>query len=72
MYSEAEIKKLYNDHDLVTFLKILDFEKVSDPKLRSILSTVYRSLINLELEINPIYIPEFLHDCEDSNKPQEQ
>jgi len=72
MYRPEELKILYERHDLETFLKEIDIERIADPRMRSIISTLHRSIQNLRLEFNPVEIKAFSNKFEESNKPHEQ
>lgn len=55
-YDQEYLKTLYESHNLKDFLKLVNEDKIDDPHVRAIISTLRRSVRTLNLHFNPISI----------------
>ena len=64
------LKTIYDNNSLSDFLRLISEEDIDDPRTRSIVSTLRRSIRNLHLEFNPIINTEASDTQQESNQPQ--
>lgn len=68
-YNEEYLKTLYESHNLEDFLNLVNEDKIDDPYVRAIISTLRRSTRTLNLYFNPISINSIQEKSRETNHP---
>ena len=68
-YDQEYLKTLYENHTLDEFLELVNENKIDDPFLRAIVSTLRRSIRVLNLNFNPISINTIQEKSQETNHP---
>lgn len=68
-YNEEYLKTLYESHNLEDFLNLVNENKIDDPYVRAIVSTLRRSVRTLNLHFNPISINTIQEKSQETNRP---
>jgi len=68
-YDQEYLKTLYDNHTLDEFLELVNENKIDDPFLRAIVSTLRRSIRVLNLNFNPISINTIQEKSQETNHP---
>jgi hypothetical protein len=69
-YDQEYLKILYQNHTLEEFLELVNDDKIDDPYTRAIITTLKRSINNLNLQFNPIIFTDTKKTLQETNHPQ--
>lgn len=71
-YDKDYLKTLFENHTIEEFLLVVKEEKIEDPFIRAIVSTLRRSIRALNLQFNPIIINPIQNKSQETNQDHQQ